>query len=129
MHVFHETQCFSCIVVLVNHWKWISLWDVHYVHRVDSILEWVADIYPSCILLYLPASCTSMPQPLDVAVNSVLKRLITSFFAAWLVIEAKKQFDNGMATPNLKMDPRLTAWWEPLIWWVVSAKVCLFHMH
>ena len=109
--------------------KWILLWDVYYVHRLDSILEWVADTYPNCILLYVPASCTSMLQSLDVAVNSVLKRLITSFFAAWLAVEAKKQFENGVAASDLKMDLRLTTLREPFISWVVSAKVCFVHIY
>ena len=82
-----------------------------------------------CILLYVPAFCTSMLQPLDVAVNGVLKRLITSFFAAWLALEAKKQFDNGVAASELKMDLRLTTLREPFISWVVSAKVCFIHIY
>ena len=109
--------------------KWILLWDVYYVHRLDSILEWVGDTCPNCILLYVPASCTSMLQPLDVAVNSVLKRLIISFFAAWLALEAKKQFDNDVAASELKMDLRLTTLREPFISWVVSAKVCFVHIY
>ena len=98
-------------------------------HRLDSILEWVANTYPNCILLYVPTSCTSMIQPLDVAVNSVLKRLITSFFAAWLALEAKKQFDNGVAASDLKMELRWTTLREQFISWVASAKVCFVHIY
>ena len=97
--------------------KRILLWDVYYVHRGDSILEWVANTFTN---VYVPASCTSMLHPLDVAVNGVFKRPITSFFAAWLAMEAKKQFDNGAAASVLKVDVRLTTLREPFILWVVS---------
>ena len=97
------------------------------VGRVDFILAWVADVYPNCILLYVPAPCTSMLKPLDVAVNSVWKRPIASFFGACLAMEAKKQFDSGMAASYLKVDLRLTTLREPFMSWMISAKICFFH--
>ena len=54
--------------------------------------------------------------------NSVLKRLITSSFAAWLAVEAKKQFDNNVTASDFKMDLSLTTLREPFILGVVSAK-------
>eukprot|EP00955_Chlamydomonas_euryale_P035465 350136-Chlamydomonas_euryale.AAC.16 len=94
--------------------------DTAVVHLTEEFRSYVAEKAPWCQLKYVPANCTDVAQPMDVAVQKVLKDRFRSAFTAY------------------RRDTRKWAKWltarEPQRWtpWSRCASVRLrwsFHLH
>ena len=72
--------------------KGLVLFDVFKAHRDSDLIEQMKknDLIP----LFVPASCTSELQPLDLTVNSEFKRILKSKFITWYADQLTNQFDS-----------------------------------
>ena len=57
----------------LEHQRCVLKWDVYSVHRTEETRTWIKDTYPWLLLIFVPASCTSKLQELDVRVNAQLQ--------------------------------------------------------
>ena len=55
---------------------------------------------PHIQVVFVPANCTDLLQPLDLSVNKPFKDQIRSKFGEWYAAEVKKQLDNGVPLQN-----------------------------
>ena len=53
-------------------------------------------------VVFVPANCTDLLQPLDLSVNKPFKDHIRSKFVDWYAAEVRKQLDNGVLLQNIK---------------------------
>jgi hypothetical protein len=56
---------------------WVIAWDVYASHRDAKLLAALRRKYPMLIILFVPATCTSRLQPLNVGFNFDFKSIIT----------------------------------------------------
>jgi hypothetical protein len=63
---------------------WLLLLDVHYSNRDKEMLSRLRAKYPSLLILFVPANCTSELQPMDVSFNAPFKKLVRSSAVTWI---------------------------------------------
>lgn len=67
--------------------SWVLLWDCYSVHRAVEVLAWVKKHFKTLILLFVPASCTPLLQPLDLCFNYPFKCGLARAFTLWLTAQ------------------------------------------
>ena len=105
--------------------RWILMLDVHSSHRSRAFLEWSREQYPTLILLFVPAGYTAWLQPLDVAINFVLKCLVTSASGKWLASLITKEVLAGTPPDQIEVDSKLQQLKNPFCQWLGQALVTL----
>ena len=64
--------------------KWLVLLDVHWSHR--KALHALRQEYPGLIIVFVPARCTPILQPLDVGFNGPCKLRVRTAASKWLAM-------------------------------------------
>lgn len=101
---------------------WVLLWDCYSVHKCDKVINTLKTKYGDTLhLLFIPPSCTSLLQPLDLSYNGAFKRALARLFATWLTSETRKQLKAGVNPSEFTMDLRLATLKPHFIRWVVAA--------
>ena len=99
----------------------VILWDVYHAHRDKEILEKLKAKYPNLIVLFVPASCTSQLQPLDVYFNQPWKGMVTKLACEYLSDFIAKQLRSGVAPSDVTVPSKKSELVEPFCEWVASA--------
>ena len=86
--------------------EWLLLWDCYSVHQSDPVLEALKSKYTNLVILFVPASCTTEFQPLDLSFNLfVFKSGVATLFTSWLSHVAQEQLLKDVPPPDkLKFD-------------------------
>ena len=107
--------------------KWLMLWDVHYSHRAQIVLEFLKATYPNLIIMFVPANCTTVLQPLDVLFNAMWKWFISQLCVTYLIalvsmqiqrnesvkiLVSKVHFSSFFIIPDLKFALRRAFSWS-----------------
>jgi hypothetical protein len=71
---------------------WLFLIDVFWAHRSPEFITWIQQNFKTVILVYVPANCTPVLQPLDVLFNSAWKQFVSSLCATWLMKQVKGKY-------------------------------------
>jgi len=100
---------------------WAIAWDVYTSHRDQGLLARLRQKYPKLIILFVPASCTSELQPLDVGFNYDFKAFITALACAWLSTQVTKQLEENVAPKDIKVPHKKTELVAPFCSWVAGA--------
>ena len=77
--------------------------------------------YPDCLLLFVPASCTSELQPLDIKFMFPFKAILTRHSSKWMMDEVWKQLREGIPVDKLEFDLSLTNLKKPFTHWIAEA--------
>ena len=88
--------------------KAVLLLDCWNVHLAAEFREWVAATYPEVVILYIPAGCTPIGQPCDIAVQRPFKHAITGAFNEWSMNSIVTQMRAGAKVEQLSMDLRIS---------------------
>ena len=83
--------------------KWLLLWDVYSSHRSQPLFEYLKAKYPNLIILFVPANCTPVLQPLDVLFNATWKSFISNLCVLWLISKVSSQMKQGESASGLKL--------------------------
>jgi hypothetical protein len=70
-----------------NHECWLLLIDVFWAHRAPEFISWLKTNFKTAILLFVPANCTPVLQPLDVHFNAYWKQYIGKLCVSWLMLQ------------------------------------------
>lgn len=81
---------------------WLMIWDVFYAHRGD-ILQSLKTKYPTLIILFVPARCTNILQPLDISFNAHFKRIVRKAANQWLIDLVRSQIDAGKSGEDVEI--------------------------
>lgn len=88
--------------------KAVLLLDCWGVHLAEDFRAWVAETYPQVVILYVPAGCTPIGQPCDIAVQRPFKHSITKAFNEWGMNSIILQMRAGAKVEELSMDLRIS---------------------
>ena len=80
---------------------WLLLWDVHWSHRDADLISRLKTKYPTLVIMFVPACCTSLLQPLDVSFNSQFKQIIKSSAAKWMSKSVQTQIQAKIPPKNV----------------------------
>jgi hypothetical protein len=100
---------------------WVVLLDVYWSHRDKGLRERLKTKYPFLILLFVPASCTSELQPLDVDFNGAWKKWIKSFAALWVSNFVATQLQDGVPATEIRVPHTKSALVGPFCDWLARA--------
>jgi hypothetical protein len=100
---------------------WAIAWDVYTSHRDPGLLARLRKKYPRLIILFVPATCTSELQPLDVGFNYDFKAFITALACAWLSLQVTKQLEAGVAPEQVQVPHKKSELVAPFCGWLASA--------
>eukprot|EP00117_Sycon_ciliatum_P041057 scpid90355/ scgid30092/ Pogo transposable element with KRAB domain len=82
----------------------LLIWDVFAAHRCAAVLKRLSD--NNIKVLFIPAGCTGMLQPLDLTVNEPFKRHLKNQFGDWYAKQVAEDMGNGADATNVKLDLR-----------------------
>ena len=75
-------------------------WDVFAAYRCQSVLKKLGEHHIKVV--FIPAGCTAMLQPLDISINDPLKRHLKKF-GEWYAEEVKSSLDSNVAIEDIKV--------------------------
>ena len=101
--------------------RWCITWDVYTSHRDHGLLARLQTKYPTLLILFIPASCTSALQPLDIGFNFDFKAIITALACAWLSLQVSTQLENGTEPEAVTVPHKKTELVEPFCSWLAAA--------
>jgi len=101
--------------------------DVFAAHRGELFLQALDRIGVS--VRFVPASCTSDLQPLDVAVNDVIKKKLKSKFSEFYAKKVQVALTNGENIENVKIDLSTSNMKIVNARWLVSVMIDISHQH
>ena len=85
--------------------EWVLLLDCYSVHQSDPVLEALKSKYTNLVILFVPASCTTEFQPLDLSFNLfVFKSGVATLFTSWSSHVAQEQLLKDVPPDKLKLD-------------------------
>ena len=102
---------------------WLVLLDCHWSHRCPDFLTWAKETFPNLIIMFVPPSCTSLLQPLDVHFNGPFKAYITSLCVDWLFNWTKDCLVRGVKPNELRFPNQKSDLVAPFCSWVSQAAV------
>ena len=82
--------------------KSLLILDVFAAHRTADFLSKLEANNICCC--YVPAGCTGQLQPLDVALNDELKKLLTAEFTTWYASEITKELKSGKSVQDININ-------------------------
>lgn len=88
----------ACEAEGIDHMDSYSIlhFDAYPVHIAKGFREWLHDNYPQILLVYVPASCTSVMQFADVVLNRPLKAAFTRKHTDFLIGYYRRQMIDGI---------------------------------
>ena len=97
----------------------LVIWDVFAAHRCPGVLKKLED--SKIKVVFVPAGCTGMLQPLDLTVNDPFKRQLKDQFGNWYAKQVAENLGNGDDASNMQVDLR-TSVIKPLHFqWLIAA--------
>ncbi|KAL3675922.1 hypothetical protein R1sor_025870 [Riccia sorocarpa] len=88
----------------VGEQKMVLLLDCWAVHRGKEFRAFMEKNHPYVLLLYVPAGCTSIYQPADVAIQRPLKARFARSYHEWAIEQVKLSLDAGVEPTGTKFD-------------------------
>lgn len=86
--------------------KALCIFDVFAPHRSDAVLKKLDDA--RILYKFVPAGCTGELQPLDVSVNNIYKKRLSSKFEEWYSEEVQRSMDSGKSVNDINVDISLS---------------------
>jgi hypothetical protein len=86
----------------------LLLLDVHSSNRDKDMFARLRSRYPTLLILFVPANCTSLLQPLDVHFNGPIKRCIKALAATWLAELVLKDMGEKLDVSAVKIPQKLS---------------------
>jgi hypothetical protein len=77
-------QC--CVLILDCWFGWID----------SDFRAWIRRVYPFIRLVFVPAACTPVGQPMDAGIIAKMKSRLRRMYGAWVVELTRKQLDDGV---------------------------------
>src|SRR6266545_1957745 len=90
--------CMQCSLWLIDCWS---------VHRSKEFLMWMASTHDTIIILFVPAGCTGLFQPIDVGFQQIFKHSLKISAHSDVVQEVLSQLKEGVAISDVKVDTTL----------------------
>ena len=97
MHAAGKCQAFGeqrCVVLLDTWWGWLH----------EGFREWLRRSHPWLLFLYVPASCTTIGQPMDMGVMAKLKAYLRQCYGRWASCLVTSQLLGEGAVPPEQVD-------------------------
>lgn len=83
-----------CVVVVDTWWGWLE--GKAKKHRASAEFKsWLTKTYPWIRLIYVPAGCTPVAQPMDAGIIAKLKALLRKRYQAWVIKQTVDQITSG----------------------------------
>ena len=82
-----------CVVIVDCWWGWIDA----------GFKSWLATTYPWIRLLFVPASCTPVAQPMDAGIIAKMKGLLRRYYGAWVVELTQAQIKAGTEPKDISV--------------------------
>ena len=80
-----------CVLIIDTWWGWLN------------IVPWVKQKYPWIRLIFVPASCTPVAQPMDRGVIAKLKAIVRRMYNSWVISLVTAQLGAGKAAGEVKV--------------------------
>ena len=100
---------------------WMVCWDVYSSHRDAALLARLKAKYPRLLISFVPASCTSELQALDVGFNGPFKGWITHFANKWLAADIRRQLEADPDPTRIRLGMKKSDLVEPFCGWIADA--------
>ncbi len=97
------------------------MWDVYSSHRDSALLAKLKQKYPNLLIVFVPSSCTSELQPLDVEFNGPWKCCITWIAADWLSVSIGEQLNRGVDPAKVTLNTNKSDLVAPFCQWLAAA--------
>ena len=80
----------------------LAIFDVFAAHHCSDVLAKLQE--KSIYQVYVPASCTGEPQPLDVGINGDFKQMMKALFSRCYADEVRVAMDEGKSVSDIKVE-------------------------
>ena len=82
-----------CVLILDCWWGWLDA----------NFRAWLAAEYPWIRLLFVPAACTPVAQPMDAGIIAKIKGILRRLYGAWVVMITQEQIKAGVKPEEIKV--------------------------
>ena len=82
-----------CVVIVDCWWGWLDA----------DFKSWLAATYPWIRLLFVPAACTPVAQPMDAGIIAKIKGILRRLYGAWVVMITQEQIKAGVKPEEIKV--------------------------
>ena len=100
--------------------KLIWLLDCWSVHMSREFIDWIKEVYPTILLVFIPTNCTSIYQPIDVILQRPFKHGFCQQFDNHSTESIGKQLDEKALT-DVKLDTKMSVLKPLLCSWLCLA--------
>ncbi|RPA74770.1 hypothetical protein BJ508DRAFT_200255, partial [Ascobolus immersus RN42] len=101
--------------------KCIVLFDCWSVHKSEALLSWLFLTYSWLIIIFVPAGCTGLFQPLDVGINRVFKHGIRMAANSYFTELVTKQIRAGIPPESVQLSTSIGPLRDATVGWIESA--------
>ncbi len=98
--------------------KALAIFDVFRAHPNEGFRQKLAE--HGILIRYVPAGCTSMLQPLDVAVNDQFKKQIKTKFSNWYAEEVRMQLDGDIPVESVNVNVKGASMKPMSAHWIIA---------
>ena len=100
-----------CVLIVDSWWGWLNA----------GFRQWVSTKYPWLKLLFVPANCTSVAQPMDAGVIARLKGRLRRKYGKWAVDLAVKHMQSGGKPEDIKVPHDVPTCLSNLLRWLSAS--------
>ena len=97
-----------CILIIDCWWGWLD----------SSFRSWLKEKYPWIRLVFVPANCTPIAQPMDAGIIAKLKGKLRKLYGSWVCALTQKQLQRGTDPKDIKVPADVPSCKKNLFQWL-----------